>query len=215
MTISGRTKWFMVLGVFAVGCSGFAFAQESPQVVLTLPSDPALAQRGVVTFSISNPTDERVAFLSIETPFANEGDHLANIEFKVTDPGGRDLAYRGRNVNFGRPDSSSFVILEPHQTLTKNVDVVREYGLTEGGAYTITYEKAMHVLRGTDARHLDPAKPVDDVPGQATKSNTLTFYVKGALTSSRRNGVRQANHHARTGTARVSSQRMAVGFSAG
>ncbi|MET4676205.1 MULTISPECIES: M35 family metallo-endopeptidase [unclassified Luteibacter] len=184
-----RTKCLAALGVVAIGWCGVAVAQQSPQVVLSVPSDPTLATRGVITFSITNPTNERIAIVSFDTPFATDGDRLANVEFEVLNPSNQSVAYQGRNVYFGPPDASSFVTLEPHQTLTKNVDLATEYGLSEGGSYKVTYVKSIRVLHAPDVKKINSLKAGDDVSGEASRSNTLTFYVDGSILKQRRDAA--------------------------
>jgi hypothetical protein len=95
MKTAERIKCLITLCVLALACSDIASAQESPQVVLSRPSDPGLAERGIIVFSISNPTDKPIAIVSFETPFATGDDHLANVEFQVSDAGKKELAYQG------------------------------------------------------------------------------------------------------------------------
>lgn len=197
-----RIKHLFALGVFALACNGIAFAQQSPMIVLSAPSDQALAERGIVTFSISNPTDERIAIVSFETPFAVADDRLANVEFQVLDPKGTELAYRGRNVYFGPPDSSSFLILGPHETLKKNIDVAKEYGITNGGAYKVTYVKNIRVLRSSAVERINSIRPGEDVPIESGRSNTLTVWINDTLLKAK--GLADVTHDAVEGAAETS-----------
>jgi len=199
MKMAVRMRYLIALCVFALGCSDIALAQESPQVVLSRPSDPGLADRGIIVFSISNPTDKPVAIVSFETPFATGDDHLANVEFQVSDSKNEELAYRGRNVYFGPPDSSSFLTLGPHETLKKNVDVAKEYGITDGGAYTVTYVKNLRILRSSGVQRLDAVRPGDDIPLEPSRSNTLTIWINDALIKAQGAVARQ--HAAEEGVA--------------
>lgn len=199
MKMAVRMRHLIALCVFALGCSDIALAQESPQVVLSRPSDPGLADRGIIVFSISNPTDKPVAIVSFETPFATDDDHLANVEFQVSDSKNEELAYRGRNVYFGPPDSSSFLTLGPHETLKKNVDVAKEYGITDGGAYTVTYVKNLRILRSSGVQRLNAVRPGDDIPLESSRSNTLTIWINDALIKAQGAVARQ--HAAEEGVA--------------
>ncbi|HVI54521.1 MAG TPA: hypothetical protein VM621_05650 [Luteibacter sp.] len=186
MNRKARAKYLIILCASVLTYSHIVTAQDSPQVVLSKPADPGLAERGVITLSITNPTDDRVAIVSFETPFATDGDRLANVEFQVSDSTNKDLPYRGRNVYFGPPDSSSFLMLEPHETVRKNVDIVKEYGIAEGGAYKITYVKNIRILRSSSVLRVASIKPGDEIPLEAIRSNTLTVWVNDARIKAQR-----------------------------
>lgn len=158
-----------------------AIAQEAPQVTLTLPSDTTLAERGVVTYTLSNPSNERVAVVAAETPFAVGDDRLGNTQFEVTNAKGETIRYVGRNVNFGPPEASSFLILEPHETRKKNVDIAKDYGIGEGGSYKVTYAKTLRILKSAGLQKLKSIKPGDELPLQPVRSNTLSIWINSSL----------------------------------
>lgn len=181
MRMDIRTRRFIGFCVSVLAYSHIAVAQDSPRIVLSAPADPALAERGIVTLTISNPTDERIAIVSFETPFATENDHLGNVQFQVSDSSNHDLPYQGRNVNFGPPETSSFLVLQPHETRRKNVDIAREYSISAGGPYKVTYVKTLRILRSSAIRRIESIRPGDDVPLKPVRSNTLTIWINDSL----------------------------------
>lgn len=181
MRISARMKCLVAFVAGVSGSTGIASAQQSPLIVLSSPSEPALAERGIVTFTISNPTDEQMAVVSFETPFAITDDRLANPEFEVSDAAGHKLDYKGRQVRFGPPDPSNFLIIGPHQTISKNVDLAADYNIQKGGAYKVTYVKTLRLLRSSGAQRVKDIGPEDDVPLEPVRSNTLTIWINDAL----------------------------------
>lgn len=181
MRMGIRSKRAVVFVAAALGLAGAACAEESPLVVLSLPSEAALAERGIVTFSITNPTDENMAVVSLETPFAIADDRLANPEFEVSDASGRELPYKGRQVRFGPPEASTFLLIGPHQTLSKNVDLASDYDIRKVGAYKVTYVKTLRLLRGSGVEKIKDIGPEEEIPLQAVRSNTLTIWMNDAL----------------------------------
>ncbi len=181
MRIGFCAKCVITLVTAVLGPAGVAHAQQSPLVVLSPPSEAALAERGIVTFSITNPTDEQMAVVTFETPFAIADDRLAGPEFEVSDSSGHQLPYRGRQVRFGPPDSSTFLIIGPHQTIRKNVDLAADYDIQAGGAYKVTYAKTLRLLRAAGVERVNDIGPDEDIPLQAVRSNTLTIWINDAL----------------------------------
>ncbi|SEN01350.1 hypothetical protein SAMN02800694_2485 [Luteibacter sp. UNCMF331Sha3.1] len=174
-------KCVVALVTAVLGPAGVAHAQQSPVVVLSPPSEATLAERGIVTFSLTNPTEERMAVVTFETPFAIADDRLAGPEFEVSDATGHQLPYEGRQVRFGPPDASTFLIIGPHQTIRKNVDLAADYDIQAGGAYNVTYARTLRLLRASGVEKVKDIGPDEEIPFQAVRSNTLTIWINDAL----------------------------------
>lgn len=176
-----RSSYLFALLVACLCCAGTTAAQQAPVVSLSAPVDMELAERGVICFSLSNPSDERIAVVSFETPFAIADDHLANVQFEVIDAKGQELRYQGRQVKFVSPDASSFVVIDPHQSITTHVDIADEYAIKDGGPYKVTYDKTLRILRASGLERMKDLGPEDEIPLQPVRSNTLTVWINNAL----------------------------------
>lgn len=99
----------------------------------------------------------------------------------MSDAGGRELPYKGRQVRFGPPEASTFLLIGPLQTLSKSVDLASDYDIHKGGAYKVTYVKTLRLLRGSGVKKIKDIGPEKAIPLQAVHSNTLSIWINDAL----------------------------------
>ena len=183
MKCKSRTHFALSVLLLLATCN--AFATGHLKITLSQPGNKAEAEAGIVTVTFENTGDQPVSLLRWKTPFAVNDNRLANPQFTVFDSQHNELPYVGRNVKFVGISSSSFIVLQPHQILSKNVDVGSDYDLKDG-QYTMRYVLDLSPRPETN-QSTDPG--VNDIPVNAQKealSNDLTIWVTPSLISANR-----------------------------
>jgi hypothetical protein len=180
-------KFIQITAVIAAGFCITGNAHASGRLVVTLsqPMQRQDAETGIVMIQMENTGDRPVAIFRWKTPFALYDDRLANPQFDVRDASGKMLPYKGRNVKPGPITPDSFIVLEPHQSIRKNVDVASDYGL-DNGNYTVAFTIDLQVrpyaerIADTEATQL----PINDQT--VVSSNTLNIWVNPSLVNARK-----------------------------
>jgi hypothetical protein len=104
--------------------------------VTSLNADPSyrLGQPILITFAIENTGSEAYQLLKWGTPFE---DTLTANCFTV-EREGETVPYDGRMVKRGDPAPESYLVIEPGERLTKDVDISHAYAIDQPGNYSVS-----------------------------------------------------------------------------
>lgn len=96
----------------------------------------------------------------------------------MQDDAGVAVAYIGKNVNFVGAQDSSFIHLASGESVTIEVDLARDYALTNGH-YKVIYLPSPVVRYPLKTKSLD----LEHLPRASLESNELSIWVNGSLLS--------------------------------
>ncbi|MCC8424654.1 protease [Mucilaginibacter sp. UR6-11] len=89
-----------------------------------------------LVFTVYNHTDSLVKFLRWQTPF----EPLMSQYLEIKDEQGEEVLYKGPMAKrMMPPPASSYLALNPMDSLVAKVDILKGYALTRPAKYTITY----------------------------------------------------------------------------
>ena len=146
-----RLAWSLALALFA----GAAAARPGGSLVsdLELGRDSFTHQEAVTArWSLQNDGLDAVQVLRWRTPLGGFDNDI--FEVRVN---GHEVAYLGRIVHWGEPQSGDFVRLPAGGALTATFDLASVYDLSEPGVYTVRYRgdlldfQGLRVARGAAA----------------------------------------------------------------
>jgi hypothetical protein len=183
--VSSNKRTVIGLAALLLLAAWNASAAGHLKITLSQPADKNEAEAGVVTVTFENTGDQPVSMLRWKTPFAIHDDRLANPQFTVLDGLGRDMPYVGRNVKFGGMSPDSFMILEPHQVVSKDIDAGSDHDLKQG-PYTLTYTIDLTYRPEMDAPDGTKASSVPVDIQKEARSNELKIWVAPSLRAARK-----------------------------
>jgi hypothetical protein len=113
---------------------------KGPELKVTLSAlEPGNSH---VLFTMTNISDKPVSILRWTTPFSStlEGDM-----FVVTRQGKnqRRVGYSGRLVKRGGPTNDDYFVLQPGESLSREIDVLFGYAARIAGKYTIQFQHCL------------------------------------------------------------------------
>ena len=185
MKCFGRSYTFLVvlgMGLILGACtsarpSGEKEVAEPPvspeselRVTLEAPASLPSGEAVTVRFTLTNNTAERLYVLKWYTPL--EG--IAGKIFRV-ERDGQVIPYQGILAKRVAPPPEDYVLLEPGESVSAEVDLATAYDFSKAGEYTIEFlsPSISHVAR-TEA---EMAKTVDDLKPVQIPSNTVTVQI--------------------------------------
>ena len=90
----------------------------------------------LLNFTVHNYTDSTKKFLKWQTPF----EPLLSKYLDIKNEKGEEVAYKGPMAKrMMPPPASAYLSLEPKDSLSATVDILKGYDLTKPGKYTVTY----------------------------------------------------------------------------
>ncbi len=90
----------------------------------------------ILHFTVKNPADTAMRFCQWHTPFEPPMSRYLDIK----DQNGTEMAYQGAMAKrMMPPPESSYIKLNPHDSVSTTADVLRSYTISEPGTYTIVY----------------------------------------------------------------------------
>lgn|GEM_PF-2316281 len=159
-------------------------AHSTPNLVATLstPTDPIQAASGYVTLTLANTGDSVAHVFSYSTPFFNSNDpRLAGDQFKITpyfptpDRQFPRVPYSGETVGPLQSQASSFLLLQPGQSMSVTVSLYPDYQIKAGQHLLVTFS----MMTGWPPEVFDVGSPADFALEtlHEVKSNTLDITV--------------------------------------
>lgn len=167
---------FAVMILFLV--VGIAHASDALQVMLSQPSNSVDKQTGVVVLTLTNHGTTPIDVLKWKSPFVEAGGGLASDLFTITDSTGKRAAYTGSFAKFVHMTADSFIHLQPGQSVSKIVDLGRDYNLSDG-VYTVTYDQDMSAVPPKDGA-ADAEQSALHI-GAHSASNALQIWINSSL----------------------------------
>jgi hypothetical protein len=187
MSMKQKLAWSCSVGLLFLAAGGVVHAEGHLTVTLSQSSDKAKAESGIVHFEMENTGDEPVYVFGWKTPFASNDDRLPNTQFDVYDSSGKEMVYQGVNLNFGvRVTPKSFIVLLPHQSMGKDIDLAADYGMSESGEYSVTYKINLSTLPDKDDPDGTRAETIPANKQLKAASNTLKIWINPSLLSARK-----------------------------
>ncbi|MEE9319402.1 MAG: hypothetical protein V3U76_03055 [Granulosicoccus sp.] len=120
----------------------------------------------VLTFHVTNQSDMDVEMLIWNTPF----EKILSADIFIVELNGESVAYIGRKVKRGTPQSGSYLTVHAGERLDKTIDMSLYYDMEKAGEYTITFNpvaiNGVHQLNQETPIQLVPATVKLDVAGQ-------------------------------------------------
>jgi hypothetical protein len=166
----------LVLLSLTVGCAPTSSgeAAETPttdlsatiEVPATLTSGEAVRLR----FTLSNNTDVRLHVLKWYTPLEGIAGEIFRVERD-----GQTIPYQGILATRGTPPAEAYVLLEPGESVSAEVDLAKSYDFSIPGEYTIEFlSPSISHLARTEA---EMAKTLDDLGPVQMPSNQVTVEI--------------------------------------
>jgi len=146
--------------LYILGIVHSSSAQQADSVEITIqPTQEAYSSDSpvIVEFILSNRSPNAIRVLKWNTPI----DGVSNDIFLVT-RGEQTIDYIGRLVKRGAPTEADFIIIEPGQAITVQVDLSRYYAILEEGRYSVAYNVEGPGLLVGDANAMVPATVVSN-----------------------------------------------------
>jgi hypothetical protein len=136
------------------------------EVPATLPSGEAVDLR----FTMINNTDTRLYVLKWYTPLEGIAGEIFRVERD-----GKVVPYEGILAYRGDPPADAYILLDPRESVSAQVDLAAAYDFSEPGEYTIAFisPRISHVAR-TEG---EMATSVDDLGPVAIPSNQVTVTI--------------------------------------
>lgn len=143
---------------------GSAFAASSPQGVsasLEISQSYLTNQEDVtVLFTLTNDGDDKAAVLKWQTPFEGVDDDLFTVARN-----GEPVTYLGRHIKRPAPTAADFLVLEPGESLSTEVELTAYYEMRVTGEYTVHYNHLLQTRAGAI--------------GSEISSNVVSFWIEG------------------------------------
>jgi len=191
-----RMRELLTIGLLAislVGCIGVTTTPESEppatsarlatptraelEAVLEVPATLPSGEEVTLRFTLINRTDTKLYVLKWYTPL--EG--IAGEIFLVARDG-QVIPYQGILATRTAPSPEAYVLLEPGESVSAEVDLATAYDFSKAGEYAITFlsPSISHVAR-TEA---EMARSLDDLGPVQIPSNRVTVTIAGSSVSS-------------------------------
>ncbi len=160
----------------AVGCAPTSSgeAAESPETNLEATVEvPATLTSGDVVklrFTLTNNTDTRLYILKWYTPLEGIMGKIFRVERD-----GQVIPYQGILATRVAPTAEAYVLLEPGESVSAEVDLATAYDFSQAGEYTIEFlsPSISHVARTKS----EMAKSLDDLRPVQIRSNRVTVKI--------------------------------------
>lgn len=168
--------------VLALVAAGAVQAAQSLKVTIAEPADSTAKQTGEVEVTLKNDGDEPVDILKVLSPFAQiPTGGLAGDIFSIKDSRGHRVPYRGDSGKYLNFTTDDFVHLLPGQSISKTVDLAKDYALSNG-PYTVGYDVDYSTKRPEPGKTVkDAFNSTNSTPRKHSISNTLQIWVNGSL----------------------------------
>lgn len=106
------------------------------QAQMSMPANVKAGDSVLLKFTVKNNTDSVQRFCKWHTPF----EPLLSKYLDVKNDKGEDVAYQGAMAKrMMPPPESSYISLNPKDSISANVDLLKAYAIKTPGNYTITY----------------------------------------------------------------------------
>lgn len=138
----------VVLLLLAAACSMQTDTTKETVVTQPHPADTALlvtmtmkesikpGDSLLLKFTVHNNTDSTKKFLKWQTPF----EPLLSKYLDIKNENGEEVAYKGPMAKrMMPPPASAYLTLQPKDSLSATIDILKGYDLTKPGKYTVTY----------------------------------------------------------------------------
>ncbi|GGI50767.1 hypothetical protein GCM10011425_19790 [Mucilaginibacter galii] len=103
---------------------------------MSMPANVKAGDSVLLKFTVKNNTDSVQRFCKWHTPF----EPLLSKYLDVKNDKGEDVAYQGAMAKrIMPPPESSYLSLNPKDSISANVDLLKAYAIKTPGNYTITY----------------------------------------------------------------------------
>ena len=113
-------------------------AVTTSALVTTLKVSPKAngTNHPVLKFTVKNQADTAASFCKWHTPF----EPLLSKYLDITDPEGKDVDYKGAMAKrIMPPPADSYMRINPGDSLTVDIDLLKGYAIDKPGAYTVKY----------------------------------------------------------------------------
>jgi hypothetical protein len=156
-------------------------SESDLQAVLEIPARLSSGEAVPLDFTLINRSDARLYVLKWYTPLEGIAGEIFRIERD-----GQDIPYQGILATRGTPPAEAYVLLEPGESVSAEVDLAKSYDFSIPGKYTIEFlsPSISHVARteGEMARTLDDLGPVQMPSNRVTVEITSAAAVPPART---------------------------------
>jgi len=123
-----------------------------------------------LAFRVFNPTSKPITLLKRSTPL--EG--IKTSMFKVTNPGGTIMQYRGKHFKRAQPGEHEYIVIPPRRT-KEQIFTLREYELAGDGKYSFTFTGALTIKCASGQRQLKSTSPKAEIVIRSTHAHEERF----------------------------------------
>ncbi|MDR6936585.1 hypothetical protein [Luteibacter sp. 3190] len=157
-----------------VALSASAVAAGAPRVDLTLQHVPMDGRPNNLRVVATNHGSGDAYVLTYHSVFAQPEGRTTGRWIVLTDESGAEVRYTGRSVLIRSPGPMSYMRIPPDASITADVDLGREYALSEGSV--VSARAMLDVLERVPM--LDRDGEPEDVPHEHVDSDAVAFRVE-------------------------------------
>ena len=169
----------LALLIIAAGCAPTPPGETIPppktelEATIEVPATLSSGEAVNLRFTLANNTDTSLYVLKWYTPLEGIAGEIFRVERD-----GQTIPYQGMLAKRAAPSPADYVLLEPGESVSAEVDLARAYDFSSAGEYTIEFvsPSISHVAR-TEA---EMAKTVDDLGPVQIPSNRATTKIGGS-----------------------------------
>lgn len=182
---------FLLLGACALTSSREQSVKDSTrisseaglQAYLAAPETINAGDPVLVTFSLTNNSDQNRYLLKWYTPLEGLGGEIFKVERE-----GTAIPYEGILASRSDPRPEDYILLEPDASVSVEIDLAAAYDFSQAGAYTIEFlSPRISHLAETEP---EMAASVDDLGPVAIPSTPITVNIGGGPSPGARNDSR-------------------------
>jgi hypothetical protein len=164
-------SWAAVTLACMMATSSSSFAAPALRCTLQAPAQVVVGQPAVLRFTLTNPGPVALQMLRWNTPF--ESAWLA--PFVAVAREGRPLDYHGPMVKRAEPKADQYLRIEPHASVSAEVDVAEPFDLSAPGRYRVQPRLAIVDLFADSAG--DPPRLRDTHKGAKLSCNAVEIRI--------------------------------------
>ncbi|MFC4763875.1 M35 family metallo-endopeptidase [Dyella koreensis] len=179
MTINIKLISAFIL-ILAFASESSQAAEKSIEVTLSSPASLVAKESGKIVVTITNRGHQTLLLPEPKTPVFNPDNHLMGDYITVIGDDGKKPKFIGRFVKMSFKEKKDFYFpITPGQTLSKEIDLSKDYDLRAGGKFRVSYEQDYGDTTLYDTDDYAPNKSI---------SNELIIFVSPELVNGNTTG---------------------------
>lgn len=154
ISLKMRFLFFSAIALIALTLSGSpAYANDGIEVRIDPHSKSGVTSSSTVTVTVQNVGEATVYIPKPLSPFYAVDDHMVNKLFSVVDAAGDEVPFTGRYVRMIPEDPDWYLLkIEAGHSLSQEIDLSKDYDLSSGGTFQVSYRQGFTRDVHTDSR---------------------------------------------------------------